>query len=62
MPRPDRQLPEATLSSSEMARLLAVPDVTTPLGLRDRAVLEVFYSSALRRSELIALRVGDVDF
>ncbi len=61
MPRPDRQLPEATLSSTEMARLLSIPDVTTPLGLRNRAVLEVFYSSALRRSELIALRVGDID-
>jgi integrase/recombinase XerD len=62
MPRPDRQLPEATLSGSEMARLLSVPDVTKPLGLRDRALLEVFYSSALRRSELIALRVIDLDF
>ena len=62
MPRPDRQLPEATLSGSEMARLLGVPDVTKPLGLRDRAVLEVFYSSALRRSELIALRIVDLDF
>lgn len=62
MPRPDGQLPEATLSHSEMARLMAIPDVTTPLGLRDRAVLEVFYSSALRRSELIGLRTRDVDF
>ena len=62
MPRPDRQLPEATLSGSEMARLLAVPDVTRPLGVRDRALREVFYSSALRRSELIALRVVDLDF
>lgn len=62
MPRPDRQLPEATLSSSEMSRLMAVPNVTSPLGLRDRAILEVFYSSALRRSELIALRVIDLDF
>lgn len=62
MPRPNRQLPEATLSSHEMARLMAVPDVTKPLGLRDRAILEIFYSSALRRSELIALRVGDIDF
>jgi integrase/recombinase XerD len=61
MPRPDRQLPEATLSSAEMARLLSIPDVTTPLGLRNRAVLEVFYSSALRRSELISLRVRDID-
>ena len=57
MPRPDRQLPEATLSGPEMARLMAVPDVKKPLGLRDRAILEVFFSSALRRSELIGLRV-----
>jgi integrase/recombinase XerD len=62
MPRPDRQLPEATLSADEMARLMSAPDVTRPLGLRDRAVLEVFYSSALRRSEVIALRVPDLDF
>jgi integrase/recombinase XerD len=62
MPRPDRQLPEATLSHDEMDRLMGVPDVTKPLGLRDRAMLEVFYSSALRRSELIALRLRDVDF
>jgi integrase/recombinase XerD len=62
MPRPNRQLPEATLSALEMARLMSVPDVTRPLGLRDRAVLEVFYSSALRRSEVIALRVPDLDF
>jgi integrase/recombinase XerD len=41
--------------------VLAGPDVTTPLGLRDRAVLEVFYSSALRRSELIGLRLADLD-
>jgi integrase/recombinase XerD len=62
MPRPDRSLPEATLSHAEMARLMGAPDVTKPLGMRDRAVLEVFYSSALRRSELIALRLRDVDF
>jgi integrase/recombinase XerD len=62
MPRPDRQLPEATLTSHEMGRLMSMPDVTTSLGLRDRAILEIFYSSALRRSELIALRVGDIDF
>src|SRR5690606_31314333 len=37
------------------------PDVTRPLGLRDRAVLEVFYSCGLRRGELIGLLVRDVD-
>ena len=62
MPRPDRRLPEATLSAAEMALLLAQPDVSRPLGLRDRAILEVFYSCALRRQELIDLAVRDVDF
>ena len=62
MPRPDRPLPEATLSAPEMALLLAQPKVSRPLGLRDRAVLEVFYSCALRRAELIDLALRDVDF
>jgi integrase/recombinase XerD len=62
MPRPDRRLPEATLSTTEMAALLTQPDVSRPLGLRDRAILEVFYSSALRRQELIDLTIRDVDF
>jgi integrase/recombinase XerD len=62
MPKPDRRLPEATLSSVEMGQLLAAPDISRPLGLRDRAVLEVFYSCALRRAELIALTIHDVDF
>jgi len=62
MPRPDRRLPEATLSASEMAALLGAPDVSRPLGLRDRAVLEVFYSCALRRGELISLWLRDLDF
>ena len=62
MPKPDRRLPEATLSVSEMAQLIAQPDVSRPLGLRDRAILEVFYSCALRRQELIELTVRDVDF
>jgi integrase/recombinase XerD len=61
MPRPDRRLPEATLSSAEIAALLATPQVTTALGLRDRAILELFYSCALRRGELISLWLRDVD-
>lgn len=62
MPRPDRRLPEATLSATEMAALLGAPDVSVPLGLRDRAVLEVFYSCGLRRGELISLWLRDIDF
>ena len=62
MPKPDRRLPEATLSATEMSRLLAAPEIAQALGLRDRAVLEVFYSCGLRRAELIDLAVDDVDF
>ena len=62
MPKPDRRLPEATLSAPEMALLLTQPDISRPLGLRDRAVLEVFYSCALRRQELIELAARDIDF
>ncbi len=62
MPRPDRRLPEATLSAEEMALLLSTPDISKPLGLRDRSVLEVFYSCGLRRAELISLWLRDVDF
>src|SRR6202042_1260356 len=60
MPRPDRRLPEATLSVAEMASVLAAPDISRPLGLRDRAVLEVLYSTGLRRAELIDLTLRDV--
>ena len=38
-----------------------MPDVRTPLGLRDRAILEVFYSTGIRRSELARLTVADLD-
>ena len=62
MPKAERRLPEATLSAEEMGRLLAAPRISRPLGLRDRAILEVFYSSALRRAELIELLVTDIDF
>ena len=44
-----------------MMSVIAGPDVTTPLGVRDRAILEVLYSTAIRRAELIALKVWDVD-
>jgi len=62
MPRPDRRLPEATLSAEEMTAVLATPDVSKPLGLRDRSILEVFYSCGLRRGELISLCSRDIDF
>ena len=51
----------AHLSVDEMSRLLDVPDTADPLGRRDRAILELFYASGLRLSELVGLDLEDVD-
>jgi integrase/recombinase XerD len=59
-PKIRRSLP-GYLRLEEVERLLEQPDSTTALGLRDRAMLEVLYSTGLRVSELIGLRVSDVD-
>ncbi len=56
-----RPLPSNVLSEGEAARLLAAPDPTSFLGIRDRAVLELLYSSGLRVAELSALDLTDVD-
>jgi len=59
-PRREQKLP-AHLTEDEMTALLATPDADHPLGRRDRAILELFYASGLRLSELCGLEVGDVD-
>ena len=59
-PKIRRSLP-GYLRLEEVERLLELPDQTTPLGLRDRAMLEVLYSTGLRVSELTSLRVMDLD-
>jgi len=59
-PKREQKVP-AHLSVDEMARLLETPDVSTPLGRRDRAILELFYASGIRLSELVALDLEDVD-
>src|SRR5438552_7931080 len=48
------------LSVEEVDRLIAQPDVTTPLGLRDRAMIELLYATGVRVSELVNVRVADL--
>jgi integrase/recombinase XerD len=50
-----------TLSETDVEALLAAPDAATPLGLRDRAMLETLYATGLRVSELVALRIVEVN-
>ena len=59
-PRAWKSLPRH-LSVEEVDRLLAQPDVKTPRGLRDRALIELLYATGLRVSELTSLRPGDVN-
>lgn len=59
-PSLERRLPKV-LTLAEIERLLDQPDLSTPIGLRDRAILEVLYATGLRVSELTNLDLGDVD-
>ena len=59
-PRIPRRLPQY-LTVAEVKALLAAPDTSTPLGLRDRAIIEVLYAAGLRVSELVGLNMADMD-
>ncbi|WP_243239795.1 site-specific tyrosine recombinase XerD [Sulfobacillus harzensis] len=57
-PKGERRLP-SVLSLEQVVRLIEAPDVSTPLGIRDRAMLELMYAAGLRVSELCRLTVND---
>lgn len=60
LPRLARTLPRNILSVEEVARIMLHPDVGEPVGLRDRAILEVLYACGLRRLEVVRLRLPDL--
>ena len=59
-PKLDKRLP-SFLTIDEMGRLLAVPDLSSPVGQRDRALMELLYASGLRVSELVQLNLEQVN-
>jgi integrase/recombinase XerD len=61
LPRVERRLPRYVLTESEAERVLGMPDVSDAIGLRDRAILEVLYSTGIRRLEVVHLSVYDID-
>ncbi len=60
VPQKGQYLPKF-LNHAEIESLLAVPDVSTETGLRDKAILELMYSSGLRVSEVVTLQINDID-
>jgi integrase/recombinase XerD len=61
MPKRGFRLPKAVLTASEAEQILAQPKIDEPLGIRDRAILELFYSTGMRRLELANLKLWDLD-
>ena len=60
LPKAETRLPGTYLTIDEVESLMSVVDLTTPAGLRDRAILEVFYSTGIRRGELAKLELSDL--
>ena len=61
LPRLSHRLPKAVLSASEVEQIMLQTNIHDPLGLRDRAILETFYSTGIRRLELAQLKLWDLD-
>ena len=61
LPRKMKRLPRAVLTQREVEQVLALADTTTPVGMRDRAMMEVLYATGMRRMEVARLALGDID-
>jgi integrase/recombinase XerD len=61
LPRLEHRLPKHILTTQEVEKILALPNLDEPIGIRDRAMLETLYSTGMRRSELAGLSVFDLD-
>jgi integrase/recombinase XerD len=61
LPRTEKRLPKAILTIEEVEKVLAQTDLQDPLGVRDRAIMEVLYSTGIRRKELVGLTIFGFD-
>lgn len=61
LPRKEHRLPKALLSPEDVQTILTAIDTREPTGVRDRAILEVLYSTGIRRMELVNLDIGHLD-
>lgn len=61
LPRHTKRLPSSIFNLQEVEQVIEQPNLATPVGLRDRAMMEVLFSTGIRRQELIGLRIMDVD-
>lgn len=62
IPKMGRRLPRNTLSAREVEEMMTVPDIMDIVGLRNRAILELLYSTGMRRGEACKLDIADLDF
>ena len=60
-PKLDKKLPKV-LNAIEIEDILNIPDITTPIGKRDSVILELIYSTGVRVSELVNIKISDIDF
>ncbi|MCP3994387.1 MAG: tyrosine-type recombinase/integrase, partial [bacterium] len=61
LPKPEERLPVDVLTADEVESTMNQTDATRPMGIRDRAILETFYSTGIRASELAHLQLYDLD-
>jgi len=61
LPRCEHRLPKVILTKDEAEQIINQPDINDLLGIRDRSILETFYSTGVRRMELINLRLYDIE-
>ena len=61
LPRSEKKLPIEALSVTQVEAILSLPPIADPLGLRDRAILELFYSTGIRRTEMARVALADLN-